>query len=103
MEKVKFAFADGNGEDEFFILEETKINGSAYILVAESEDDVMKNQARAFMRSLKMRKSYRRSPRCLRNFLKMSVLNSDLRRKLHCMLWELLRVSTGNRTVIYKI
>jgi hypothetical protein len=35
MEKVKFAFADGNGEDEFFILEETKIN----ILVAESEDD----------------------------------------------------------------
>ena len=23
MEKVKFAFADGNGEDEFFILEET--------------------------------------------------------------------------------
>ena len=33
MEKVKFAFADGNGEDEFFILEETKINGSAYILV----------------------------------------------------------------------
>ena len=36
MEKVKFAFADGNGEDEF---EETKINGSAYILVAESEDD----------------------------------------------------------------
>jgi len=39
MEKVKFAFADGNGEDEFFILEETKINGSAYILVAESDDD----------------------------------------------------------------
>ena len=32
-------FGDGNGEDEFFILEETKINGSAYILVAESEDD----------------------------------------------------------------
>ena len=95
MEKVKFAFADGNGEDEFFILEETKINGSAYILVAESEDDDAE--------CLKMRKSYRRSPRCLRNFLKMSVLNSDLRRKLHCMLWELLRVSTGNRTVIYKI
>ena len=36
MEKVKFAFADGNGEDEFFILEETKINGSADILVAEA-------------------------------------------------------------------
>lgn len=39
MEKVRFAFADGNGEDEFFVLEETKINGSAYILVTESEDD----------------------------------------------------------------
>ena len=39
MEKVKFAFADGNGEDEFFILEETKINGSAYILVAERSEE----------------------------------------------------------------
>ena len=88
MEKVKFAFADGNGENEFFILEETKINGSAYILVAESEDD----DAECLI-----------SPRSSSNTLEMSVLNSDLRRKLHCMLWELLRVSTGNRTVIYKI
>ena len=111
MEKVKFAFADGNGEDEFFILEETKINGSAYILVAESEDDDaeclilkdVRDEESGESVYEKMRKSYRRSPRCLRNFLKMSVLNSDLRRKLHCMLWELLRVSTGNRTVIYKI
>ena len=36
MEKVRFAFADGNGEDEFFVLEETMINGSQYIL---DEDD----------------------------------------------------------------
>ena len=39
MEKVKFAFADGNGEDEFFILEETKINGSAYILILKDVRD----------------------------------------------------------------
>lgn len=39
MEKVSFTFSDGSGADEFFVLEETKINGSAYILVADSEDD----------------------------------------------------------------
>ena len=39
MEKVKFAFADGSGEYEFFVLEETMINGSTYILVTDSEDD----------------------------------------------------------------
>ena len=39
MEKVKFVFRDGSGEDEFFVLEETKINGVAYILVSDSEDD----------------------------------------------------------------
>ena len=114
MEKVKFAFADGNGEDEFFILEETKINGSAYILVAESEDDdaeclILKDvrdeeSGESVYEIVENEKELQAvSKGCLRNFLKMSVLNSDLRRKLHCMLWELLRVSTGNRTVIYKI
>ncbi len=39
MEKVRFTFGDGSGEDEFFVLEETKINGSAYILVTESQED----------------------------------------------------------------
>lgn len=39
MEKVRFTFADGNGEDEFFVLEETMINGSEYILVTDSEKD----------------------------------------------------------------
>ena len=39
MEKVKFSFGNGTGEDEFFVLEETKINGAAYILVSDSEDD----------------------------------------------------------------
>ena len=39
MEKVRFAFADGEGEDEFFVLEETRIGGSTYILVTDSEED----------------------------------------------------------------
>lgn len=39
MEKVRFSFADENGEDEFFVLEETMINGSTYILVTDSEAD----------------------------------------------------------------
>ena len=39
MEKIKFAFGDGNGEDEFFVLEQTKINGATYILVTVSEED----------------------------------------------------------------
>ena len=39
MEKVRFTFGDGTGEDDFFVLEETKINGSAYILVTDSQED----------------------------------------------------------------
>ena len=39
MEKIKFAFGDGNGEDEFFVLEQTKINGATYILVTDSVED----------------------------------------------------------------
>ena len=39
MEKIKFAFGDGHGEDEFFVLEQTKINGATYILVTDSEED----------------------------------------------------------------
>ena len=39
MEKAKFTFSDGSGADEFFVLEETKINGFAYILVVDSEED----------------------------------------------------------------
>ena len=39
MEKIKFAFGDGNGEDEFFVLEQTRINGATYILVTDSEED----------------------------------------------------------------
>ena len=39
MEKVRFTFGDGNGEDEFFVLEEMKLGGAAYILVTDSEED----------------------------------------------------------------
>ena len=39
MEKIRFTFGDGSGEEEFFVLEETKINESAYILVTDSDED----------------------------------------------------------------
>ena len=39
MEKVRFTFGDGSGEEEFFVLQETKINGSSYILVTDSQED----------------------------------------------------------------
>lgn len=37
MEKIKFQ-SDGMGEAEFFVLEQTKINGTSYILVTDSEE-----------------------------------------------------------------
>ena len=37
MEKIKFQ-SDGREEAEFFVLEQTKINGTSYILVTDSEE-----------------------------------------------------------------
>lgn len=37
MEKLKFELADANGTAEFFVLEQTRINGTNYILVTDSE------------------------------------------------------------------
>lgn len=39
MEKIKFVFDDTKDEVEFFVLEQTKVNGSSYILVTDSEED----------------------------------------------------------------
>ena len=39
MEKIKFMFDDTNEEVEFFVLEQTKVNGNSYILVTDSEED----------------------------------------------------------------
>ena len=39
MEKIKFMFDDGEESVDFFVLEETKINGVSYILVTDSEDE----------------------------------------------------------------
>ena len=39
MEKIKFEFGDAKETVEFFVLEQTKINGDSYILVTDSEDD----------------------------------------------------------------
>ena len=37
MEKIKFQ-SDGMEEAEFFVLEQTKLNGTSYILVTDSEE-----------------------------------------------------------------
>ena len=39
MEKIKFVFDDTKDEVEFFVLEQTKVNGISYILVPDSEED----------------------------------------------------------------
>lgn len=39
MEKIKFTFDDTNEEVEFYVLEQTRINGQNYILVTDSEED----------------------------------------------------------------
>lgn len=39
MEKIKFMLDDGDSSVDFFVLEETKINGVSYILVTDSEDE----------------------------------------------------------------
>lgn len=38
MDKIKFTFTDSGDVVDFFVLEQTKINGSNYILVTEQED-----------------------------------------------------------------
>lgn len=39
MEKIKFTFEDTKETVEFYVLEQTKINGSTYILVTDSEEE----------------------------------------------------------------
>ena len=39
MEKIKFIFEDTKEEVEFFVLEQTRISGSNYILVTDAEED----------------------------------------------------------------
>lgn len=39
MEKIIFTFEDTNEEVEFFVLEQTKVNGNSYILVTDSEEE----------------------------------------------------------------
>lgn len=39
MEKIKFSLTDGGQDVEFYVLEQTKINGFYYILVSESKED----------------------------------------------------------------
>ncbi len=39
MEKIRFHFEDTDESVDFFVLEQTKLNGAAYILVTDSEED----------------------------------------------------------------
>ena len=39
MEKIKFTFEDTKEEVDFFVLEQTRVNGRNYILVTDSEED----------------------------------------------------------------
>ncbi|MBU3839954.1 MAG: DUF1292 domain-containing protein [Candidatus Ruminococcus intestinipullorum] len=39
MEKIQFTFGDSQESTEFYVLEQTKLNGTSYILVTDSEDD----------------------------------------------------------------
>lgn len=39
MERIVFTFEDTKEEVEFFVLEQTKLNGFSYLLVADSEED----------------------------------------------------------------
>ena len=39
MSKLEFIFEDTGETVEFFIIEETKVNGSSYLLVANSEEE----------------------------------------------------------------
>lgn len=39
MEKITFTFEDTKEEVEFYVLEQTKVNGNTYILVTDSEED----------------------------------------------------------------
>ena len=58
MEKIKFMFDNGEQSVEFFVLEETKINGVSYILVTDSEDEdgecmILKDFRESFINKLK--------------------------------------------------
>ena len=39
MEKITFSFEDTNETVDFFVLEQTKLNGATYLLVADNESD----------------------------------------------------------------
>ncbi len=39
MEKIKFTFEETKEEVDFFVLEQTRVNGNNYILVTDSEED----------------------------------------------------------------
>lgn len=51
MEKIKFV-TDENESVEFFVIEETKINGMNYLLVTDSDDDSDEDAAAYILKDL---------------------------------------------------
>ena len=39
MEKIEFTFSDGEERVDFFVVEQTMLNGHQYLLVTDSEED----------------------------------------------------------------
>ena len=61
MEKIKFMSEEMDEEVDFYVLEQTKVNGVSYILVTDSEEDdaeclILKEKVRqkVYMKLLKM-------------------------------------------------
>ena len=79
--KSKICFCRRKRGDEFFVLEETMINGSQYILVTDSDEDdaeclILKETGRkgeetASTRSLKTRLNFWQFQRCSKNCWRM--------------------------------
>ena len=84
MEKISFEIEDTGNAVEFFVLEQTAVNGETYLLVADSQDgdaeclilkDTSEKDAQdSVMRSWKMIQNFRRFRRCLKSYWKMLIL-----------------------------
>ena len=74
MEKIRFSFGETGETAEFFVLEQTRINGMNYILVTDSEED----DAEAYISPWEIWKTTRRPMRGKPVSRLFSELNPDL-------------------------
>ena len=88
MEKIRFRSEEIQGDADFFVLEQTKVNGVSYILVTDSEEEdaeclILKDKSErghptVSMRSWRMMWSLRRYRKCLKNCLKILRLKGNI-------------------------